>query len=233
MRTVLFVAAEAREFAGLLPRCSSVTKLDWHLDWAREARLNDARVYLVANGAGRMRAGEAARLARSQARFDSVVSVGFCGALDSRLRITDIVIPSCIHWGDLRLPVSTPATPRGFSRGDVITADRVIQTAAEKSALREQELLAVEMEAAGIALQVREWELPFYSVKAVTDLAHEDLVVDYNAARRPDGRLSKTLVLYEAIKRPRRGIGEVARLAVRSKRAAQALGEFLADCRFE
>ncbi len=49
---MLFVAAEAREFEGLVPLCESVEKLDWPLDWARAARLNGRRVYLAANGAG-------------------------------------------------------------------------------------------------------------------------------------------------------------------------------------
>ena len=42
----------------------------------------------------------------------------------------------------------------------------------------------MEMEAAGVLSQVREWGMPFYCVKSVTDLADESFRIDLNAARR-------------------------------------------------
>ena len=49
---MLFVAAEAREFSGLLKFCRSVKKLDWPLDWVCSAELKGRKVVLAANGAG-------------------------------------------------------------------------------------------------------------------------------------------------------------------------------------
>src|SRR5439155_8865135 len=100
---MLFVAAEAREFSGLLPFCESVKKLDWPLEWARTARLNGLRVYLAANGAGPKLAAKAvdfARYALQDGNPEGVVSVGFCGGLDRSLRIGDVFVADGIQIGD-------------------------------------------------------------------------------------------------------------------------------------
>jgi len=60
---ILFVAAEPREFDGLLRFCSRVRKLAWPLDWARGAELSGRHVWMVANGAGAARAARAVDVA--------------------------------------------------------------------------------------------------------------------------------------------------------------------------
>ena len=77
---MVFVAAEAREFGGLLPFCRNVERLDWRLDWARVAELNGRKVFLAANGAGPKRAAEAIEFVRSEVGnrdMDAVVSTGY------------------------------------------------------------------------------------------------------------------------------------------------------------
>jgi len=110
--------------------------------------------------------------------------------------------------------------------------DHVVGTAAEKRTLRASGAIAVEMEAAGVARRAQALELPFYCVKAVTDLAVETMANDFNAALRPDGHFDTIGIFKGTLRHPIIRIPELIRLRNRCVRAAQVLGEFIADCRF-
>jgi hypothetical protein len=91
---------------------------------------------------------------------------------------------------------------------------------------------AVEMEAAGVAERAAQWGLPFYCVRAVTDLAEESFGMDFNAALRSDGRFETMRILASALRNPVKLFPELIRLRGRCQTAANALGEFIAGCRF-
>src|SRR5882672_3265749 len=169
---MVFVAAEAREFAGLLPFCRSVEKLDWPLAWARAAELKGRRIFLAANGAGPKRAAGALEVARSKLRngdMESLVSTGFCGGLDPALKVGDIFVATSVEVEGELLDVRSPQSARSCFKGTLVSMDRVAQTVEEKRNLRRSGASAVEMEAAGLLSRVREWGMPFYCVRSVTD----------------------------------------------------------------
>src|SRR5713226_2296972 len=124
---MLFVAAEAREFGGLLPFCKSVERLDWPLAWARRAELNGRKIVLAANGAGPKLAAEAVDWARSEAgngSMEAVVSTGFCGGLDPGLQIGDVFVATGIQTGDEVAAVGVPGSRRKYFSGTLISMDR-------------------------------------------------------------------------------------------------------------
>ena len=90
----------------------------------------------------------------------------------------------------------------------------------------------VEMEAGGVAERARARDLPFYCVRVVTDLADEDLANDFNRALRPDGHFATMSILRGTLRNPLVRLPELLRLRNRCVRAALALGDFIADCRF-
>ena len=230
---MLFIAAEAREFDGLLPFCASTQALSWPLSWARSATLNGRQVYLAANGAGPNRAAEAVEVGRSKIpNASAVVSTGFCGALDPALKIGDVFVATSIQIGGELAPVLTPQCPRAHFRGTLVSIDRVAQTTEEKRDLCSAGAQAVEMEAAGVLSRVREWGMPFYCIRSVTDLANESFHIDFNAARTPDGRFSTPRILAAAVASPIAIAPELFELRRRCTTAAQSLGEFIADCNF-
>jgi len=232
---MLFIAAEAREFDGLLPFCASIETLHWPLSWARSAKLNGRQVFLAANGAGPHRAAEAVEIARSKmppAGTDAVVSTGFCGALDPNLKVGDVFVATSIQIGGELVPVPTPQCTRAHVTGTLVSIDRVAQTTEEKRDLCSAGAQTVEMEAAGVLSRVREWGMPFYCIRSVTDLANESFHIDFNAARTPDGRFSTPRILAAAIASPITIAPELLELRRRCATAAQSLGEFIADCNF-
>ena len=187
---------------------------------------------MMANGAGRQRAASAVAAARSRVAPGAVVSTGFCGALDPSYRIGDVFVAESLRMDEERVPVQAPQTSRPYAHGVLVSVDRVIATVEEKQALRAAGAAAVEMEAAGVLPLVREWGLPLYCIRTVTDRAEEGFLLDLNAARLPDGHISTLRLVASALKRPAMLIPELVRLRNNSAAAAESLGDFLADCRF-
>ena len=219
---LLFVASDAREFSGVLKHVKDGRPAGLRVDWARAGTLCGREVLLVANGVGVKRASAAVNSAAERVPLEGVISTGFCGALDETLAIAEIVVGAG----------TTARTGRPHRVGRIHTADRVVLTAAEKAILRASGAVAVEMEAAGVADRARAAGVPFYSIKSVTDLAHENLANDFNAALRPDGHFDTMVLLRQVLRHPTERLPELLRLRNRCTRAARALGDFFADCQF-
>jgi hypothetical protein len=88
------------------------------------------------------------------------------------------------------------------------------------------------MEARGVAARTEALGIPFSCIRAVTDVARENLANDFNAALRPDGHFGTMNILRGALRQPTVRFPELFRLRNRSIRAARTLGDFIADCRF-
>ena len=206
MRTWLVVAAEEREFAGILNRAFAVRKLDWPgVAFAREISWKGDRWLLVANGPGGRLAAQALGTKRE---VDQILNIGFCGALDPSLRVGDVV----------------------HSPDRLTTLDRVAVTAGEKHRLYELTgASAVEMECAAVETKAREWGVPFRFVKVVSDSAVEDLPLDFNQHRDSQGRFSRARIMLAALRRPFRVIPGLLRLDRNCRLASEKLGAFLAD----
>jgi adenosylhomocysteine nucleosidase len=229
---ILMVAAESMELPGILSRATGVRPVAIPLDWVRLAQLGPHEVLLAANGAGIRRAGRAVETALEHFSADAIVSTGFCGALDPALRIADVVVSTGVtgstgHWDALH-----PASAPPHQKGVVCCIDHVAGSAAEKRDLRVSGASVVEMESAGVASRAAAHCVPFYCIRAVTDLAGEDMANDFNRALRQDGHFATMSILRGTLRNPWVRLPELVRLRNRCVRAARVLGDFIADCRF-
>jgi nucleoside phosphorylase len=229
---ILFIAADRREFRGVLRRSGETGATPLDVNWARTARLNAHEVLLAANGAGTARAASAADAALKAFPAEAIVSTGFCGAVDPLLEVADVVVATFVAAGERRYPALPASSASAFRQGLVRTLDHVAQTAGEKQDLRAAGVCAVEMEAAGVAARAQDAGLPFYCIRAVTDLAGETMANDFNNALRPNGRFDTISILGSSLRHPAARLPELFRLRSRCDRASRALGDFLADCRF-
>lgn len=229
---LLFVASDRMELQGLLARCEQVRPAGLSVDWARLARLGDYEVLLAVNGVGGARAAEAVDTAAAIFAAGAVVSLGFCGALAPDLGVADIVVATGIAAANGTLAVQSPARAPAHHAGTVCSLDHVARTAEEKRGLRRAGSIAVEMEAAGVAARAKVLGWPFYCIKTVTDLADESMANDFNSALRPDGHFDTIGILRSSLRHPLVRLPELFRLRKRCVRAAQVLGDFIADCRF-
>ncbi len=232
MRTILLIAAEGREFAGLLRHCRGVARLPWRVDFARSAEVDGLRLLMVANGPGPKLAGEAMAVALCGSRPDAVVSTGFCGALDATLGVGDVLVASSVRRECEEYGAAVPLTSRAFRTSPLISTGRVVGSASEKRLLRASGAAAVDMEAAAVAKRAGEAGLRFYCVRVVLDRADEGFCLDFEQLRSSDGRYSRPRILRAALRRPARSLPQLIRLERRARVAARALGDFLADCQF-
>ena len=235
MATIFAIAAEEREFTGILRRASTSRKLKAQVSFLTEAGWNGDQWLLAANGPGPKLAREAILAAFEYGQPDAVLSTGFCGALAESLAVADIFIASRViapeageEFEARCLPSQKPSkeTP-----GTLVSVDRVATTVEEKSELHRQGYAAVEMEAAGVAHAARERGLPFYCVRTVSDCARESLPLDLNEYRDREGRFRKRAIAAAALRSPTVA-KNLMRLDRQCRTASEALGEFLANCRF-
>ena len=224
---IVAVGADAMEFGGWLRHCTGVRKLDWPVDFARQSDWNGQAVTMVANGAGPRLAAAGlavARLAleRERETVTAVMSIGWCGALDPALGLSDVFVALGVRTaaGD-RAALAPRKMPAGTRRGVLWSGDRFVRTAAEKAELRGRGADAVDMEAAGLRFAGS-----VYAVRVVSDLAQEDFTLDFNQYRDGEGRFQKARIALAGLRHP----GDLIRMAKRGREAANALGEFLAEC---
>ncbi len=173
---------------------------------ACEVEANGDRWILAANGPGTRLAIEPFE---KRMDVDGIISTGFCGALDPALNIGDIV--RHIH-----------------------TIDRVAVTAQEKAQLRETTgAAAVDMETTAIERRAKaaEWGVPFHVIRAVSDRADEDMPLDFNLYRGPDGRFSRSRIALAALASPFSRVPALLRLDRNCRIAARSLGDYFAHCR--
>ncbi len=176
---------------------------------------------MIANGPG---PGLVQQGLQSRANVSAIISTGFCGALDPALRVGDVVVGTIGQ---------VPAGPSpGFKTGEILSTDRVTSTSAEKSALRARtNAIAVEMESAAVAQKAAEWSVPFYCIRSVSDAAADDMPLDFNLYRDAEGRFSRPRIAMAALARPFTRVPALLRLERNCQLAADALGDFFADCR--
>jgi len=229
---LLLIAAEPREFWGLLKFCRNVRRLNWPVHWARAVELNGREGVLVANGAGPARAAEAVEAARPFGKLGLICSIGYCGALLEEMQAGAVFVAERVRSCGKEYVTVLPDCDRHHYKGVLASISHVAQTAGEKRALREKGASAVEMEAAGVAAKAEELGVPLCCIKSVTDLAGESFHLDFNRALRPDGRFDTMRLIAASCRRPLTLLPELLRLGKRSRTASWTLGEFIGNCRF-
>jgi adenosylhomocysteine nucleosidase len=236
-QSILMVAAEAREFRGILRNCGNTERLDWPVDFAQSASWNGLRLVCVANGPGFLLAGRAVRIAGERDCFRAVVSTGFCGALDPELVTGDVLEVSRVIdvLNEVTYPCrKTTGGPVRLSRAALASIDRVAESSEEKAELRAVTAAhAVEMEAAEVARYAAGADIPFYCFRAISDTAEHSFDIHLNALRDSEGRFARKRIVWEALTvEPWRRIPGLVALDRNCRLAEDRLGEFFANCHF-
>lgn len=185
-------------------------------------------VCVLRTGMGARNAAQALRDVLAHEKPARVFSCGFAGALNPTLRIGDVVFQTNDENVEAQL-LRTGAKPASF-----FSAERVVVTAVEKSALRTATNAdAVEMESAAIQSACVDAGVPCAIVRAISDLADEDLPLDFNALLTADQRLNPVKLAIEILKSPRR-TPALMRLgrnsAFAAEQLARVLQQVICDC---
>lgn len=221
--TLGIVAADAYELAPYAQRLASCEGFGQvGRQAARGETMHGDAVRMTAFGPGFEAAARGAAAILAAGPVDVLISTGTCGALEASLALGQIVVDSRDHQ---------PRTPATYRSGPIVSQDRVASTVAEKQALAGQGV-AVEMESAAVRAAATREGVKFACIKCVSDTAGQSLPLDFNQYRAPDGSFRKARIAAAILAHPFRLIPAIAQLQRQSRLAAQALGGFLADCRF-
>ncbi len=180
------------------------------LKWARGRE----EVCCLITGVGARNAETSLRGALLEFSPARVFTCGFAGALHPELKIGDVVCP--------RDSILTGTKPVQF-----VCTERVAITVNEKAALRKRTGAdAVEMESEIITRVCREFALPCQTVRVISDTAHEDLPLDFNALMTGEQKLSPVKLAWAMARAPQK-IPALMRLGKNSAQASERLAEAL------
>lgn len=192
------------------------------------------RLIAVQSGLGRA-AGflAAAELGRKEKRLSGLVSIGFCGALDTTISTGSIILPTAIVTEENeRFDTDTAWTSAvaGKMAGLPVVTERAIYCATEiietqggKQATHSQcGACAVDMESAGIAHAATRFNIPFIAIRIVLDEGTDTLPEATRDAVHSDGNLNIRGLLRGLASRPQ-DVGGLIRLAGKSSKAQKQL----------
>ncbi|NIQ01928.1 MAG: hypothetical protein GWM98_02755, partial [Nitrospinaceae bacterium] len=169
-----------------------------------------------------------------------VISIGFAGALQESLKVGDLLLAETLQPSDspgeiridpelmqqaLRVPV-----PDGVSRipGRLVTVGEPVSLPGKKQELgRRHSAQAVDMETAPLARLAQEQQLPFLSVRAISDTLNQALF-DISPLLKPEGEVSPLKAGWFVLTHPG-SLKSLVRLRDQAHRARQNLTRFLSS----
>lgn len=180
-------------------------------------------ISILLTGIGRANAEKSLREFLSKNSPELVFTCGFAGGLNPDLKIGDVVF----EVQSPKSKVQSQLLAAGAKPAKIFCADRIAITVAEKKKLREQTGAdAVEMESAAIHAVCAERGIPCATVRVISDTAHEDLPLDFNALAKPDKNLDFGKLALTIAKSPGK-IPALMQLQKKTKFAAQQLADVL------
>jgi nucleoside phosphorylase len=183
---------------------------------------NNPGISVLVTGMGRKNSERALLQALPQILPGLVLTCGFAGALDPRLKIGDVVFEAD---AESRLAPTLQAT--GAAPAKFHCAPRVATTIAEKTALRKSTGAdVVDMESQFIRQLCREKKIPSATLRAISDSALDDLPLDFNELMTKDDTLSFSKLTVALMKSPGK-IPQLMQLQKNTRLAAQKLAGVL------
>ena len=195
--------------------------------YTRDAAWEDPRrpLYQVwITGMGRRNAVEGIRNAIALVQPKRVITSGFAGGLNPKLKFGTIV-----YEEDFDAGFGPQLDQAGAVRAVFHCHRRVAITAAEKTALwRSTGADAVEMESSVIRNICLERKIPSATIRVISDDASQDLPLDFNALMTPEDRIHYPKLIWAVLSRPGR-IGRLMAFQQQTMEASRRLGAALAE----
>lgn len=167
-----------------------------------------------------------------------VLGVGLAGALSSTLKIGDLVVGQEVRGPSLIVPPvalaksaqQMQANGVRIHLGTLVTQNQMACTAEGKRRLAVSMGLngvaCVDMESWAIARVCQESGIPYVIVRCISDVLSEDLPMNFNRFRLPNGNLDDRRIVIAALVQPSR-IGGLWKLARQVAFCTRKLAEFV------
>jgi adenosylhomocysteine nucleosidase len=196
------------------------------------SKIRECELAVLLTGMGCKKARLEATKAIWNSDVDICVSSGLAGALRPEHGIGEILVPQQVLAAKLDRVISCDLTlvesavSSGAKRVSTFyTADRVIIRAEEKKSLGAAGD-AVEMESGDILFEAAALGARVVAARAISDAWDQDLPIDFNSVATEEGDVSISRILGKVAGSPG-SVPSLIRFGQQSKRAAQAMAEFL------
>lgn len=178
-----FIFALGIESGGLVDLLANSETSNHKHGVERAGKLAGREVAVVESGVGQKAAARATAEAIKFYQPKWVVSAGFAGGLDEKLRRGHIVMADeVVHAGgetipiDLRLDRESIAATKGLHVGRLVTVDSILREPSERRCLAEKHsAIACDMETYAIAAICRQENVPFLAIRIISDSVDDEL----------------------------------------------------------
>ena len=200
------------------------------------------RIILVRTGIGKDYALSALEKVLNRANPSLILSIGYAGGLDPKLKVGDVVLAdhvlkinkALMDVGSYPIDLKQLELLEGLAcskkivvhRGKLITVDQVVNDSTVKQELGSRyNALAVDMETAALVAHASEKKISFLSVRAVSDTVEQSLV-DVSSFIGDDGEVSKLKAGWYVLTHPHT-IKNFISLHGQSQQATRNMTEFI------
>jgi adenosylhomocysteine nucleosidase len=221
MRRVGIIAAMPGELKPLVQGWKARRARSGEAAW--EGSIAGDSCIAVCAGMGKDAAERACGIAAQNAPLDVLVSVGWAGALSCGMQPGDAYVVNEVVDGATGEGFVTASPPRagGAPGFKLVTIDHVAQPEEKRSLGIHYKAVLVDMEAATVARLARRQGIPFYCLKAVSDVAGE-VLPDFSRYTDNQGQLQLAALLAHVAVRPRYWPA-LARVGKNGRRGAVAM----------
>ena len=199
-------------------------------------------IVLVRTGIGKVRASEALAQVLENYSLSMVISLGYAGGTHPDLKSGDLLVADRFLVGPKHdeppeeIPIKSclteqvgkvlPSDKYPVHRGGLLTVDRVVNLPEDKKSLGENYgTMAIDMETSVLAQLAAENNLPFLSVRAISDRVDQELI-DVTPFMEKDGKISKLKAGWYVVTHPA-SIKTFMSLQEVANRATKNITEFL------
>jgi adenosylhomocysteine nucleosidase len=225
MKRVGVIAAMAGELKPLVQGWKPLRARQGSAAW--QGTVDGAVCIAVCAGMGKQAAERACAIAAEGGPLDALVSVGWAGALSCGMQPGSAYVLNDVVDGetDEEFATSSPPRERTAPPLKLVTIDHVAHVEEKRSLGTKYQAVLVDMEAATVARIARRQGIPFYCLKAVSDVASE-VLPDFSRYTDNQGQLQLAALLTHVVVRPRYWPG-LARVGKNGRSGAVAIAAAL------
>jgi adenosylhomocysteine nucleosidase len=194
---------------------------------AWQGNIEGAACIAVCAGMGEAAAERACAIAMREAPLNTLVSLGWAGALSCGLQPGDAYVVNEVVDGASgeAFLTQSPARQGNAPPFKLVTIDHVALAVEKKRLGQSYKAVLVDMEAVTVARFARSQGIPFYCLKAVSDTATE-VLPDFSRYTDTQGQLQLAALLAHVAIRPRYWPG-LARIGKNGRKGAYAMASAL------
>jgi adenosylhomocysteine nucleosidase len=237
------MGAVSEEIAGIKRDMNISDRIRLGKSEAWPGKWKNKNILLVRTGVGKQRAEETTRQVIEKFHPEVIISMGYAGALIDGLKVGDLFIADCVlseegetleidcppnsEWLDLAKN-TPPLEQTKIKFGRLITVNSVIHSPEAKKCLASQfSAQVVEMETLVIARLTKENQIPFISVRGISDEVNHELI-DSSSFLGDDGEISKIKAGWYVLTHPK-SFKSALSLRSQTQVATRNLTAFLSD----